>query len=126
MEQQNRFLTREGLAVAILSLSAMKALSRLLRMSGIAKQREMDDDDHEELLDTLLKHSGPVILSGYENELYNCKLKDWYHEETTCYSQVATKKREVLWMNYNPEPYKRPAMKQADNDTLRDILAPLC
>ncbi|HAX50658.1 MAG TPA: DNA methyltransferase [Lachnospiraceae bacterium] len=64
---------------------------------------EMDDDDHEELLDTLLKHSGPVILSGYENELYNCKLKDWYHEETTCYSQVATKKREVLWMNYNPE-----------------------
>ena len=64
---------------------------------------EMDDDDHEELLDTLLQHSGPVILSGYENELYNCKLKDWYHEETTCYSQVATKKREVLWMNYNPE-----------------------
>ena len=64
---------------------------------------EMDDDDHEELLDTLLKHSGPVILSGYENELYNCKLKDWYRKETTCYSQVASKKREVLWMNYNPE-----------------------
>lgn len=67
---------------------------------------EMDDDAHEELLDTLLQHSGPVILSGYENELYNCKLKDWYRKETTCYSQVASKKREVLWMNYNPEPYK--------------------
>lgn len=64
---------------------------------------EMDDSDHEELLDVLMDHSGPVIISGYESDLYNKKLSDWYRKETICYSQVASKKNEILWMNFNPE-----------------------
>lgn len=64
---------------------------------------EMEDKDQENLLDVLLEHKGPVILSGYDNDLYNDRLHSWHREETTCYSQVCSKKREVLWMNYEPD-----------------------
>lgn len=64
---------------------------------------EMDDQDHSDLLDALQAHKGPVILSGYENPLYNDRLSKWYREETVCYSQVCSKKRELLWMNFEPE-----------------------
>lgn len=64
---------------------------------------EMDDADHNDLLDVALAHKGPVALSGYDNPLYNDRLKSWHREETTCYSQVSSKKREVLWMNFEPQ-----------------------
>lgn len=63
---------------------------------------EMDDQGQNDLIDVLLAHKGPVILSGYDNVLYNGRLKGWYREETTCYSQVCSKKRECLWMNFEP------------------------
>ena len=64
---------------------------------------EMENKDQNDLLDVLLAHKGPVLLSGYDNELYNSRLKGWHREETTCYSQVCSKKREVLWMNFEPD-----------------------
>lgn len=64
---------------------------------------EMDDVDHAELLDVLEAHSGRVLISGYDNPLYNNRLRDWHREETICYSQVSSKRREVLWMNFKPE-----------------------
>lgn len=67
---------------------------------------EMDDNGHNELLDATLAHKGPVLLSGYDNPLYNERLKDWHREETTGYSQVGSRKREVLWMNFEPEAVK--------------------
>lgn len=63
---------------------------------------EMDDRDHEELLVLLLKHKGPVVISGYDTELYDNMLAGWNRYETTAYSQIASKKREVLWINYDP------------------------
>lgn len=63
---------------------------------------ELDNRGHEELLDILLAHKGPVLLSGYDNGLYNERLRGWHRKETTCYSQVCSKKREVLWMNFEP------------------------
>lgn len=63
---------------------------------------EMDDQNHEELLMLLLEHKGQVIISGYETELYNNMLAGWNRYETTAYSQVCSKKREVIWMNYEP------------------------
>lgn len=69
---------------------------------GKQYREEMTDDDHIRLLEALKAHKGPVLISGYESELYNDMLQDWYREETTCYSQVCSKKKEVLWMNYRP------------------------
>lgn len=63
---------------------------------------EMDDKEHNKLLDILLEHKGKVLLSGYDNDLYNDRLRGWHREETTCYSQVCSKKKEVLWMNFEP------------------------
>lgn len=63
---------------------------------------EMEDKDQNDLLDVLLAHKGPVLLSGYDNKLYNSRLEGWCREETTCYSQVCSKKREILWMNFEP------------------------
>lgn len=63
---------------------------------------EMDVEDHEELLKLLLEHKGPVVISGYETELYNNMLAGWNRYETTAYSQVCSKKREIIWMNYDP------------------------
>ncbi|MDO5345319.1 MAG: DNA adenine methylase [Lachnospiraceae bacterium] len=64
---------------------------------------EMDDAAHNELLDALLAHKGPVLISGYDSDLYNDRLQGWHREETICYSQTASRKREVLWMNFRPE-----------------------
>lgn len=63
---------------------------------------EMDDADQNDLLDVVLAHKGPVILSGYDNALYNDRLRNWHREETACYSQVCSKKKEILWMNFEP------------------------
>ena len=68
---------------------------------GKQYKKEMEDKDHEELLEVLLQHKGAVLLSGYDNDLYNNMLKGWNRQETTCYSQVCSKKKEVLWMNYD-------------------------
>lgn len=66
---------------------------------------EMSDQDHIELLETLLQHPGPVVLSGYDNELYNYTLKHWHKEETGGYAEYygKRKKAEVVWMNFKPE-----------------------
>lgn len=63
---------------------------------------EMDDRDHEELLGALLMHKGPVLISGYDTSLYQNMLGKWQRREKTSYSQACSKKREVLWMNFEP------------------------
>jgi len=70
--------------------------------SGKQYRCEMDDKDHNDLLDVLLAHRGPVLLSGYDNDIYNDRLNGWHREETICYSQVCSRKKEILWMNFEP------------------------
>ena len=64
---------------------------------------EMTDADHEELLDLLKKHSGPVLLSGYESPLYAESLKEWNCEKISSRTQIGAEKTECLWMNFNPQ-----------------------
>lgn len=63
---------------------------------------EMDESDHIDLLSALRDHSGPVLLSGYDSKLYESELKDWYRDEINVMAQTATKRKEVLWMNFEP------------------------
>lgn len=69
---------------------------------GKQYKHEMDERDHAELLEALKAHRGPVLLSGYDSDLYSAALSGWYRDETTAYAQTATKRREVLWMNFRP------------------------
>ena len=63
---------------------------------------EMTDDDHAELPDALLRHPGPVLISGYDHELYNQKLSGWYKTSRNTIDQKSRVREECLWMNFNP------------------------
>lgn len=64
---------------------------------------EMSRRDHEELLEALVSHRGPVLLSGYDSKLYNDVLRGWHRDEITAIAQTSTKRREILWFNFEPE-----------------------
>lgn len=61
---------------------------------------EMTDQDHVELLETLLLHTGPVMLSGYDNDIYNDYLQGWRKISTPARAENSLPRTEVLWMNY--------------------------
>lgn len=63
-------------------------------------RHEMTDDDHMELLDALKCHTGPVVISGYESDLYNAALRGWCKDETGAVTQAASRRKETIWMNF--------------------------
>ena len=67
---------------------------------------EMEDSAHEELLDVLLLHRGPVLLSGSDSGLYQGRLRGWHREEAVSYSQACSRKREILWMNFEQPGFR--------------------
>lgn len=64
---------------------------------------EMTDSDHEELLKTLLQHPGPVMISGYQSEMYNDFLNRWNKATVKSNAEGGLPRLEVLWMNFEPE-----------------------
>jgi DNA adenine methylase len=64
---------------------------------------EMNDDDHVELLEILKMHPGPVMISGYENEIYKDLLPGWYKETTRSRCEGGVQRQEIIWMNYESE-----------------------
>lgn len=59
----------------------------------------MKAEAHVELLDALILHPGPVILSGYDNQLYNDKLRGWRKETHIGRSNAGGTRYETLWIN---------------------------
>lgn len=75
---------------------------------GKQYKQEMTKQQHEELLEVLLGSKAKIILSGYESELYNRSLKGWHKENIySAARNSVTKKKEVLWMNFEPEVQMR-------------------
>lgn len=74
----------------------------LATRNGKQYRCEMDAKDHEELLKVLLQHKGPVLISGYDTELYNYMLSGWTKVQNIAYSQTHSRKQEILWMNFKP------------------------
>lgn len=75
------------------------------RVTPNAYEDEMTIEQHEILLDALLKCKGKVIISGYPSSLYSKKLKGWKvvkNKIVNHSSQQKTKKlkTEVIWLNY--------------------------
>lgn len=56
--------------------------------------------EHIELLQSLLQHPGPVMISGYDNEIYNYYLKGWNKAYKETQVEKGIKRTETLWMNY--------------------------
>lgn len=67
--------------------------------NGAIYENEMSESDHSDLLDALLQHTGPAILSGYDSELYNIKLADWRREERQQVIETGQSRTEVIWVN---------------------------
>ena len=64
---------------------------------------EMSDDEHIELLDVILKSDCKIMISGYENSLYDEKLKGWRKVTKNTTAECSVKRIEILWMNYENE-----------------------
>lgn len=65
-------------------------------------KHEMAEKDHLELLNLLKNHKGKIILSGYDNEIYNNILSEWHKESINCLKEAGLQATETLWMNYQP------------------------
>lgn len=66
---------------------------------------EMDKKDHEDMLALIKASPAKILLSGYENDLYNKELSSWNRFEKTVVNNASQAKKkntrkEVLWANY--------------------------
>ena len=64
---------------------------------------EMKDEKHIELIEVLKSSKSKIILSGYDNELYNSELKDWFTAEKVTTAQKGLHRTEKLWMNFETQ-----------------------
>ena len=71
--------------------------------SGRIYKHEFSTEDHRTLLSLLLDHSGPVVLSGYHNDLYDAMLFEWKRYEKPVQTEAANVKTEVIWCNFEGE-----------------------
>lgn len=63
---------------------------------------EYSEKNHSDLLQALLETKSMVVLSGYDSDLYNKVLKDWYTDEIDTVAQMGKHRKEKIWMNFNP------------------------
>lgn len=63
----------------------------------------VEDAEHIELLEALKDHTGPVILSGYDNELYDRHLQGWMKLHKKALAEGGGKRTETVWLNYEPQ-----------------------
>lgn len=78
------------------------------RTSKSVYRFEMTEDQHRELLETVVASQAMIAMSGYPSELYESALRGWHRTEFSIAnhsSGEATKRRmtEVLWTNYEPK-----------------------
>lgn len=70
-----------------------------LRKKNMYKH-EMNNEQHIELLKVLKTSKSKIILSGYDNDLYNSELSGWTTAEKQTIAQMGLHRTEKLWMNF--------------------------
>lgn len=60
---------------------------------------EMTIKDHKRLLEALVAHPGPVVVSGYRHDLYDTTLAAWSRVERHNRDAMGKRTTEVLWIN---------------------------
>lgn len=68
-------------------------------------QYEMGDDTHKQLLEILRSSKAKIILSGYDNEMYNEYLSDWNTDIIKTTAQFGKKRTEKIWYNFDNPIY---------------------
>lgn len=64
---------------------------------------EMNDEKHIQLLDALKESNSKVVISGYDNELYNRELKGWSTDTIETTAQFGLHRVEKIWANFEFE-----------------------
>lgn len=77
-----------------------------IRSGARMYEHEMRDRaQHDELIDALRAHLGPVVLSAYANEYYTSQLPGWHTVSTAARTQTNAQRAETLWIN--PTAWRR-------------------
>lgn len=61
---------------------------------------EYSMEQHKELLSVIKKSDSKIILSGYDNDLYNAELENWHTAEIETTAQMGLKRTEKIWCNF--------------------------
>ncbi len=70
---------------------------------GYLYKNEMDEAGHIKLLETVTRHPGRFLISGYDNELYNKILNGWNKAQKQTQAEHGLKRIETLWFNYEAD-----------------------
>ena len=62
---------------------------------------EMTEAQHKEMLKLIKRSKSKIVLSGYDNDLYNSELAGWHTAEKETTAQFGKPRTEKLWMNFN-------------------------
>lgn len=76
--------------------------TREMRNSSGCYRHEMSDEQHLELLAVLHALQGPVVVCGYESELYSHALRGWERHETSARisgGRGTSVRTEVVWLS---------------------------
>ena len=73
-----------------------------IRKSHLYKQ-EMTREQHVELLETIRDHPARIMISGYDNDLYNFVLDGWNKKTKNTIAEKGIRRTETIWMNYKQE-----------------------
>lgn len=68
-------------------------------------RHEMSEQQHDMLLDLILKVKGKVLISGYENPMYDIRLggwkkKSWDVPNHSGSGEIKQRRTECVWLNY--------------------------
>lgn len=88
---------------------------RSSRKSGALYAIEMDMVGQKQLLSLITQSRAKIIISGYENDLYNDTLAGWNKDSTMSQTTSTKKAMETIWMNY-PQPMRQISFFEEEND----------
>lgn len=74
-------------------------VTRNMLRGNAAYAHEMTNSDHEEMCNLFLAAKGMIVLSGYDNDIYNDILRGWEKITKNSFADGAKKRVEVLWIN---------------------------
>lgn len=69
------------------------------RNAALYRAEMGEESEHLELLKVLVMHKGPVILSGYDNPLYDSALDGWEKCSVMARTEKGISARETIWLN---------------------------
>lgn len=64
-------------------------------------KHEVNEDYHRKLLAALKESRSKIVLSGYDNELYNTELSGWDTDTVQTIAQMGKHRTEKLWINFD-------------------------